>query len=364
MSINSVYNYLYSQVSIVPGTNQQKVLYYSLDKIKSNKPQNDNSLLDFAPIMRIVEAQQLVPEDFHDLHMFSMSLMSLGKNDCNLAENYRLYRTISLALNDRELESAMSAYESKIIKELEKSYEHDEENWDKKFTLEGILKYKKANTKKFKLEQPIVILDKDDNELSKDYYIDFVKPNSASFIVFTKNYLNDKNFKIQIKFTQKATVTGVPDFAVEPTTSRGNAYHILLNKAETYYHGKVMFVGGIGGKKKEFTVYVSVMNAPSGFLANSCVGMKEEKSGLVYQMEARDYMLVLGDSGTEVDLTIEMKSKDSTPIPVNTLNTTRFLFKHSDDEAIKDYLFDMNVDDQSAQISSKVKFTEDNIRRL
>lgn len=81
-------------------------------------------------------------------------------------------------------------------------------------------------------------------------------------------------------------------------------------------------------------------------------------------MEARDYTLVLGDSGTEVDFRIEMKSRNSTPIPVNTSNITRFQFKHSDDEAVKDYLFDMNVDDQSAQIRSKVKFTEDNLRRL
>lgn len=364
LSVSSVYNYLYSQVSIVPGENQQKVLYYSLDKIKSNKPQNDNSLLDFAPIMRILDAQQLVSDDFHDLHMFSMGLTNLGKDYGNLAESYKLYRMISLALNDRELESVMSSYEPKIIKDLQKSYEQDEENWDKKFTLEGILKYKKANTKRFKLEQPIVILDKDNNELSKDYYIEFIKANSAAFIIFTRNYLTEKTFKIQIKFTQKAVVVDVPDFAVQPTTSRGNAYHIKLNKSEAYYHGKVTFAGGTGAKKKEYTVYVSVMNAPSAFLANACVGMKKETSGWVYQMEARDYTLVLGDSGTEVDLMIEMKSRNSTPISVNTSNITRLQFKHSDDEAVKDYLFDMNVDDQSAQIRSKVKFTEDNLRRL
>ena len=108
LSVNSVYNYLYSQVSIVQGENQQKVLYYSLDKIKSNKPQNDNSLLDFAPIMRILDTQQLVSDDFHDLHMFSMGLTNLGKDYSNLAESYKLYRMISLALNDRELESVLS----------------------------------------------------------------------------------------------------------------------------------------------------------------------------------------------------------------------------------------------------------------
>ena len=59
LSVNNVYEYLYSQVNLVQGDNQKKVLCYSLEKIKSNKPQNDNSLLEFAPIIRIIESQQL-----------------------------------------------------------------------------------------------------------------------------------------------------------------------------------------------------------------------------------------------------------------------------------------------------------------
>lgn len=98
LSVNNVYEYLYSQVNLVQGDNQKKVLCYSLEKIKSNKPQNDNSLLEFALIIRIIESQQLLEDDFHDLHMFPMSLIDLGKKDCNLAENYRLFRMISLAL--------------------------------------------------------------------------------------------------------------------------------------------------------------------------------------------------------------------------------------------------------------------------
>lgn len=39
LSINNVYDYLRSQVSIIQGVNQQAVVYYSLEKIKSNKPQ-------------------------------------------------------------------------------------------------------------------------------------------------------------------------------------------------------------------------------------------------------------------------------------------------------------------------------------
>lgn len=361
LSVNSVYEYLYSQVNLVQGTNQQKVLCYSLDKIKSNKPQNDNSLLEFAPIMRIIESQQLVQDDFHDLHMFSMSLTDLGKKDCNLAENYRLYRMISLALDDQELDSAMSSFEPRIIKELEKSYDSDEANWDKKFTFEGIEKYKKVNTKKFKLEQPIVLLDGEDNELSKDYYLDFVKTNAASFIIFTKDISAEKVFKIQIRFTQKASIVGTSEFVVEQTSSRGNAYKILLNKSDDFYQGKVKFVGG---KKSEFTVYVSVMNAPAAFLADSCVGMREEKVEYVYLLESRDYTLTLGDGEETTNFTIEMQNPAALSWPVNTSQRTRIKFGLSEDEAVKDFSFKMDLDDQATQIISKVIFTEDKLRVL
>lgn len=148
LSVSKVYDYLYLQVNLVQGVNQQRVLWYSLDKIMSNKLKNDKSLIEFAPIIRIIEAQQLVQDDFHDLHMFPMSLTDLGKKDCNLAENYRLYRMISLALEDQELDSAMSSFEPSIIKQLQKNYDVDANSWDKKFTFEGIEKYKKVNTKK------------------------------------------------------------------------------------------------------------------------------------------------------------------------------------------------------------------------
>lgn len=361
LSVSRVYDYLYSQVNLVQGANQQKVLCYSLDKIMSNKSQNDNSLLEFAPIIRIIEAQQLVQDDFHDLHMFPMSLTDLGKKDCNLAENYRLYRMISLALEDQELDSAMSSFEPSIIKQLQKSYDVDENSWDKKFTFEGIEKYKKVNTKKFKLEQPIVLLDGKDNELSKDYYLDYVKSNTASFIIFTKDISDEKVFKIQIRFTQKANIEGTPDLVVESTNSRGNAYNILLNKTDDFYHGKVKFVGG---KKAEFIVYVSVMNVPAAFLAGSCVGMREEKNGYVYQLESRDYTLTLGSGEETTSFTIEMQNPSAISWPVNTSNQTRIKFGHSEDEAVKDFTFKMDLDDQSTQIISKVKFTEDKLRML
>ena len=76
----------------------------ALNKIKANKPQSDISLLEFAPIIRIIESKLLGPDDFHDLHMFKMTLTDLGKKDCLLAENYKLFRDVSLALSDQELD--------------------------------------------------------------------------------------------------------------------------------------------------------------------------------------------------------------------------------------------------------------------
>lgn len=289
LSVSCVYDYLYTQVSLIQGTNQQKILRYSLNKIKSNKLQNDNSLLEFAPIIRIIEAQKLCQDDFQDLHMFPMSLTDLGKNDCNLDNNYRLYRKVSLALEDHELEAVMSSYETGIIKQLQKNYEMDENNWDKKFTFEGIEKYKKVNTKKFKLEQPIIILDSEDNELAKAYYWDSIKANAASFIIFTKEISDEKIFKIYIRFTRKANIEGTSDLIVESTNNRGNAYMILLNKADDFYHGKVKFVNG---KKSEFTIYVSVMNVPAAFLTDACIGMREEKNECIYQFKTQDYEFI------------------------------------------------------------------------
>lgn len=363
LSINSVYDYLYSQVHIVQGINQQKVLFYSLDKIKSNKPQNDNSLLEFAPIMRIIASQQLLSDDFHDLHMFPMALTDLGKKDSNLAENYRLFRTISLALNDQELESVMTAFDYKIVNELQKSYEKDEENWDKKFTYEGILKHKKINTKKFKLEQPIVLLDKNDVMISKEHYLDFQKTNSSQFIIFTKDLPEDeKEFKIVIRFTQKASVTDDSNFVVEQINTRGNAFRIILNRHENFYNGKVVFVGG---KKSEFTVGVSVMDAPASFLSNSCYGLKIDKNGsFTYLLEAKDYTLTLGDGENFNSYDVELHKPSAISWPVISSNRTKFNFEKDDDEVKNDFLLKMDLDNQDIQIVSKVKFSEEKARIL
>lgn len=361
LSVDCVYDYLYSQVNLVPGPNQQRVLWYSLEKIKNNKLQSDNSLLEFAPVMRIIEAQEFVQDDFHDLHMFPMSLADLGKNNDKLGANYKLYRRITLALEDQELESEMSSYEPGIIKQLQKSYDADGSNWDKKISFEGIEKYKKINTKKFKLEQPIVLLDSEGNELSKDYYLDYIKSNAASFIIFTKGMNAEKSFEIQIRFTQKARIEGTSDFVVESANSRESAYKILLNKSDNFYQGKVKFVGG---KKTKFTVYVSVMNVPAAFLTDVCVGMREEKGVYVYQFESQDGMLILGNGEEVSDIAIEMQNPAAISWPVNTGKQTRIKFEHPEDEAVKDFTFKMDLDDSSTQITAKVKFTEDKIPLL
>lgn len=360
LSVGRVYDYLYSQVNLVPGENQQKLLCYSLDKIMNNKPQNDDSLLEFAPIIRIIENQQLQPDDFHDLHMFPMSLSDLGKKDFKLAENHRLFRKISMALEDHELDSALSSYETTVIKQIQKQYDEDEKNWDKKFSYEGIEKHRKINTKKFGLEQPIVLYDSQDKELPKCNYLDFIKSNSAAFVIFTKDILDKKEFKIQIRFNQKVSIDGNPDVDVESTNARGNAYRILLNKSDAYYQTKVKFVGG---KKAEYSVCVAVIDTSSAFLADSCIGMQEGKNGYIYQLISKDYTLTLGNGEQTQNLIVDVQNPVIS-LPVNTANKTHILFEHSEDEAVKDLSLKMDLDGKDTQIAVKVKFTEEQLRRI
>lgn len=361
LSVKNVYESLYSQISVVDGINQQKLLGYSLDKIIANKPQNDSSLLEFAPIIRIIESQIVSHDDFHDLHMFPMDLNDLGKKDCKLGENYKLFRQISLALNDRELETALSSsYESKIIKDLEKQFLSDEENWDMHFTYDGIEKYKKANAKRFKLEQPIVILDNENNELANDYYISFSKNNSASFVIFTKNYPKDKAFKISLRFTLKATVVNDSGFIVEQMNTKGTYYRVLLNKEDSFYQGIIEFKGG---KQSEFKLYVSVMNVPLGFLANSCIGIKEEKHQLLHILESTDYVLNLGTDSSPIPMLVEVRGSNAETTFISPEQSAKITFKRSDDEAIKECNFKIEVEDR-VYIDSKVRFTESKLKTI
>ena len=361
LSIKNVYESLFSQLSVVDGINQQKLLGYSLDKIIANKPQNDTSLIEFAPIIRIIESQVISHDDFHDLHMFPMDLNDLGKKDCKLGENYKLFRQISLALNDRELETALSSsYESKIIKDLERQYLVDEEKWDMCFTYDGIEKYKKANAKRFKLEQPVALLDNDNNELPNDYYISFTKNNSASFVIFTKDYTKEKVFKLSLKFTLKATVTSNSGFDVEQMNAKGTHYRVVLNNDESFYQGSVEFKNG---KHPEFKLYVSVMNVSLGFLADSCIGIKEENKQIVHLLESTDYVLTLGNDSNPVPVFVEVRGKNAETTYINPQQSTKISFKHPEDEAIKECGFKINVED-GVYIDSKVRFTESKLKTI
>lgn len=357
LSITNVYENIKSQIAIIPGENQQKVVLYALNKIKANKPQSDNSLLEFAPIIRIIEAKNLSQDDFHDLHMFKMTLADLGKKDCLLAENYKLYRDVSLALSDQELDYIMSSYEPRIIQEIKKSYDENENNWDNDISFEHIQKYKKVNQKKFKLESSIMIQDAEGNELEHDYYLDFVKSNTASFVIMTKNFAREKKFGIVIRFTQKANVKS-DDFVIEQLNSRGTAHKIIVDGNQYYKNGTVIFEGGKDGK---FTVLVATIDVEQGFFADTCVGFTQKNSKYMYQLTAHDYVVSIGDSREEVNLEVEFRP-DLAPIPINSDKKTDIKFSFSEGEVAKEHAVKLNLDDNSAIIDASIKFEETKLR--
>lgn len=359
LSISNVYENLKSQISIIQGENQQKVVLYALNKIKANKPKSDTSLLEFAPIIRIIESKLLSTDDFHDLHMFKMTLTDLGKKDCLLAENYKLYRDISLALSDQELESVMSAYEGRIIQEISKAYEENESTWDQNISFEHIQKNKRANQKKFKLESPISILDADGNDLEHEYYLDFIKSNTASFVIMTKGFPREKRFSIIVRFSQKASAKS-DSFVVEHTNSRGNAYKIIVDGNSYIKNGTVVFEGGKDGK---YTVLVSVINVVQDFFADTCVGFTKKSSAYVYQLTAMDYTVTLGDGSEPLRIDVEFRP-DLAPIPVNSDKKTDIHFNFPEGEVAKEHAVKLNLDDNSAIVDASVKFEEARLRVL
>ena len=359
LSISSVYDNLKSQISIIQGENQQKVVLYVLNRIKANKPQNDTSLLEFAPIIRIIESKLLSAEDFHDLHMFKMTLTDLGKKDCHVAENFKLYRDISLALADQELDTVLSSYEPKIIQEIKKSYDDDENAWDNAISFEHIQKYKKVNQKKFKLESPITIQDSNGNELEHDYYLDFVKTNTASFVLMTKDFPREKKFGVFVRFTQKATAKS-DVFLVEQQNTRGNYHKIILDVDKYVQNGTVIFEGGKDGK---YTVLISVINVSKDFFADTCVGFTKKSTSYYYQLTARDYVVSLGDGQQDVNIEVEFKP-NLTPIPINSENKTDIAFRFSEGEVAKEHAVTLNLDDNSALVEASIKFEETRRRVL
>ncbi len=357
LSISNVYENLKAQISIIQGENQQKVVLYALNKIKANKPQSDTSLLEFAPIIRIIESRLLGVDDFHDLHMFNMSLTDLGKKDCLLAENYRLFRDVSLALSDQELDSVLFSYESKIVDEIKKAYAEDENEWDKKVSFEHIQKYKKVNQKKFKLECPLAVLDSEGNELEHEYYLDFVRSNTASFVIMTKDFRREKKFGVVAKFTQKATAKS-DDFIVEQLNARGTAHKIIVASDNYLKNGTVVFEGGKEGK---FTVLVSVIDISQSFFAGACIGFTKKSSNYLYQLSAMDYVVSLGEGSDPIKIDIEFSS-NLTPISVNSSNRTDISFKFSADEVAREHAVKLNMDDNSALLDATVKFEETRLR--
>ena len=353
LSISNVYENLKSQIAIIQGENQQKVVLYALNKIKANKPQSDISLLEFAPIIRIIESKLLGPDDFHDLHMFKMTLTDLGKKDCLLAENYKLFRDVSLALSDQELDFVLSSYENKIIQEIKKAYDEDENEWDKKVNFEHIQKYKKVNQKKFKLESQISVFDSNDNDLDHDYYLDFVKSNTASFVIMTKDYIGAKKFGIVVRFTQKANAKS-DDFVVESLNSRGNAHKIIVDGDAYCKNGTVVFEGGKDGK---YTVLVSVLSVSQNFFSDSCGGFTKKGANYLYQLTAKDYTVSLGDGVETVDMNIEFRNNLS-PILVNSDKKTDIKFGFSEGEVAKEHAVKFNMDDNSAIIDASIRFEE------
>lgn len=361
LSVENVFEGLKAQAIMIHVENQCKVVLYALKKIKANKPSGDNSLMEFAPIIRIVETQKLEQEDFHDLHMFQMNLSNLEKNAGNkLAENYRLYRDVSLALEDQELEDVMSSYDSKIISDIQKAYDKDERMWDLQISFEQILRYKKVNQKKFKIEQPILVLDVDNNELDHAYFLDFMKGNMAAFILSTKGYPKEKIFKIDIKFTQKA-VAKSDEFVVEAKNSRGNYYRVIINNLEFCKNGSAVFKGG--KENKTFVVLVSVTDTIPGFWADSCIGLTQKNNKFIYKLRAIDYCVFLGKNGEKTDIEIDVGSY-STPISINTAYRTNVIFEHPEGEVLRNRNFIINIDDNSAIIEVSVQFEESLLKTL
>ena len=355
LSITNVYEYLKRQIVMITNENQQKIVLYVLNKLKANKPQNDTSLLEFAPIIRIIEARKMTDEDFHDLHMFHMEFANLGKKDCFIAENYKLYKEISLALSDQELDNILSGYEEGIKKEISEEYNKNTQTWDKKFSFEYIQKNKKENKKKFKLEKEIEIIDHEGNYLNHDFYLSFVKNNVTSLVIMTRDYTKEKKFGALISFTQKANATP-NSFEVETLNSRGNKFKINIDGNKFCQNGRVTFEGG---KKDKYTVLISVINVHQNFFGGNCVGFgySAKFANYYYLLTANDYSITLGGGEGKAEQNYSCR-KDKISILLNSENSTEIKFGLSDEEDAKKQNVELNLDNNSALIDAEIKFED------
>ncbi len=359
LCIAKVYEDLEDRISNVDGENEKKTLKFSLDKIMQNKPETDNSLIEFASIMRILENKLLENEDFHDLHLFSMSMTDLGKNDGKLSDNYKLLRDINIAIEDQEVESCLSAYDESLALEIKRLYEKHAEEWDKHISYEEIEKRKKSGQKKFKIEG-VTVKDADGTELSTEYYS---KLDDSAILFYTGSYDKEKKFLIEIRCTQRAAVDSEKtNFDEIETNSRGTLIKVCINKPTNFYHGTISIVGG--REKKKYSLDVIVMDTDCKFMPETFVGIKKKKDGLTFLFEVVDYALIFGEEGADAELEIDCTDVSKIPYRINSSNNTTVKFRQSAaDEIIEECNLAFLVDDEF-QLNSKIRFERQKLRIL
>lgn len=354
-----VFEDLKDKISNVDGDNEKITLWFSLDKIMQNKPETDTSLIEFAPIMRIVEDKSLEREDFHDLHLFSMSMTDLGKGSKSLSDNYKLLRDINIAIEDQEVESCLSGYDESLASEIKRLYEEYAEEWDKYISYEEIVKRKKSGQKKFKVEE-VAVKDADGTELSTEYYS---KLDDNTILFFTKRYNKEKKFYIEIRCTQRAAVDSEKtDFDGIETNSRGTLIKVCVNKPTNFYNGTISIDGG--KEKKKFNLDVIVMDTDSKFMPEAFAGTRKKKNELIFLFEVVDYTLVFGEEGANVELEIDGTNVSKIPYPIDSSNNTTVKFRQAaDDEIVDECNLSFLVDDEF-QLNSKIRFERQKLRIL
>ncbi len=359
LCIHHVYEDLKAKISNVSGENEKKTLRFSLEKIMQNKLGADNSLTEFAAIMRIVENKTLENEDFHDLHLFSMSMTDLGRRNENLFSNHKLFQEINMAIEDQEVESCLSGYIDSLSTEIKKLYEEYAEEWDRHISYEKIAESKKTNQKKFKVEE-VAVKDADYKELSTEYYS---KLDDNTILFFTKNYNKEKRFYIEIRCTQRASVDAEKtDFEDIEINSRGTLIKVCINKPKDFYYGTISVVGG--KEKKKYSLDVIVMETASKFMPDSFVGTRKKRNDLVFLFEVTDYALIFGEEETSTQLEIDCKNISDVPYRINSSVSTTVKFKQAaDDEIIDECNLAFLIDDDF-RLNSKLKFERQSLRIL
>lgn len=355
LAINNVYEDLKSKISNVDGDNQKKTLLFALGKIMEGKTSTDTTLTEFAPIIKIVERKQLVDDDFHDLHLFRMGMSDLGKKNENLAINHKLFRDISIAIEDQEVESCLSGYMDSLALKIKGYYDKFDDDWDRQISFEEIQKNKKANQKKFKVDS-IVLKDSSDNELDSQYYS---QPSDNVIFIFTKNYQRIKQFYIDIKCTQKpSSVSG--DYNWTYKNAKGTIIQVVLDRPELFYSGSITLVGG--KNKKKFNLTIIVMNTTPNFFPDTFTGIKKKSNSIVYNFETLDYKINLGE-GEQTEICLECTKIQDVPVPIQTTANTQICFECPEDESVADYQVKFLLDDEFV-IESNIRFEKQRLRFL